>query len=122
HAVGARLGNHHGIVRVEENVELRAIQITLIRLRRGLLDAIGVVQHHAEVANAPDTGLRTHGRLAGLDARVAERAFLRLAALPVVVDLLVRTGGDAHPPAAALVLVDQYDAVFFPLVDRAGRA
>ena len=41
---------------------------------------------------------------------------------PVVVDLLVRTAGDAHPPAAAPVLVDQDDAVLLALVDRARGA
>src|SRR3546814_1993290 len=69
-----------------------------------------------------DLGFRTHRRFAHLDPRVAEDAFLRLAALPVVVDLLVRTGRHAHAPAAALVLVDQPDAVFFALVDRPRRA
>ncbi len=65
---------------------------------------------------------RAHRRLAGLDARVAEDALLGLAALPVVVDLLVRAAADAHAPAAALVLVDQHDAVFLALVDAAARA
>src|SRR3546814_4215200 len=81
-----------------------------------------VVQHHAQVADAADAGFRTHRRFAHLDPRVAEDAFLRLAALPVVVDLLVRTGRHAHAPAAALVLVDQHDAVFLALVDRPRRA
>ena len=90
--------------------------------RRRLLDAVGVVQHHAEIADAADAGFRTHGRQAGLDAREAEGALLRFAGRPVVVDLLVGTAGDAHAPAAALVLVDQDDAVFLALVDRAGRA
>ena len=48
--------------------------------------------------------------------------FSGLAALPVEVDLLVRAAGDAHPPAAALVLVDQDDAVLLALVDRPARA
>ena len=47
---------------------------------------------------------------------------LRLSARPVVIDLLVRAAGHAHAPAAALVLIDQNDAVFLALVDRAGRA
>ncbi len=54
--------------------------------------------------------------------REAERALLRLAALPVEIDLLVRTTGDAHAPAPALVLVHQHDAVVLALVDRAARA
>ncbi len=57
----------------------------------------------------------------GLDARVAEDALLGLAAFPVVVNLFVGAGRDAHAPAAALVLIDQHDAVFFALVDRPRR-
>ncbi len=41
---------------------------------------------------------------------------------PVVIDLLVRAAGDAHAPAAALVLVDENDAVLLALVDRARGA
>src|SRR4029079_11563277 len=37
----------------------------------------------------------------------------------VVIDLLIRTSAHAHAPAAALVLVDEYDAVFLALIDRA---
>ncbi|MNO89224.1 hypothetical protein D3C76_807020 [compost metagenome] len=86
------------------------------------MDAVGIVEQHAEVADAAHAGFRADGRLAGLDARIAEDALLGFAALPVEVDLLVRAAGDAHPPAAALVLVDQDDAVLFALVDRPARA
>ena len=88
----------------------------------GFLDAVCVVKQHTQIADAADTGLRTHGGLSGFDARVAENAFFRLAAFPVVVNFLVRTAADTHPPAAALVLVDQHNAVFLALVDRARRA
>src|SRR5208337_2607461 len=66
-------------------------------------------------------GFRAHCRLAGLDARIAEDALLRLTRGPVVIDLFVRATRHTHPPTAALVLIDENDAVFFPLVDRAGR-
>ena len=121
-AVGARLFDHVRIVRVEEDVELRLVEVAVVFDRGRFLDAVCVIQQHAEVADAADAGFRAHGGLAGLDARVAEDALLGLAALPVVVDLLVRAAGHAHAPAAALVLVDQHDAVLFALVDRAGRA
>ena len=87
--------------------------------RGGGLDAVGVVEHDAEVADAPDAGLRADRRQAGLDARVAERALLGLAGLPVEVDLLVGAAADAHAPAAALLLVDEHDAVLLALVHRA---
>ncbi len=69
-----------------------------------------------------DAGLGADRRLPGLEARVAERALLGLAALPVEVDLLVRAAGDAHPPAPAGVLVDEHDPVLLALVHRARRA
>ncbi|EGF34433.1 hypothetical protein AAULH_14426, partial [Lactobacillus helveticus MTCC 5463] len=46
----------------------------------------------------------------------------RLAGGPVVIDLLVGAAGHAHAPAAALFLIDQDDAVFLALVDRARGA
>ena len=85
-------------------------------------DAVGVVEHEAEVADAPDAGLRADRRLADLDARVAERALLGLAGAVVEVDLLVRAARDAVAPAAAAVLVDEDDAVLLALVHRARRA
>src|SRR5690606_27788862 len=57
-----------------------------------------------------------------LDPRIAEDALLGFARRPVVVDLLVGAARNAHPPAAALLLVDQHDAVLGPLIDRAGGA
>ena len=122
HAVGARLRDHLRIVGIEEDVELRLIEVLLVLDAGRLLDAVGVVEHDAEVADAPDAGLRAHRRLAGLDARIAEDALLGFAARPVVVDLLVGAARHAHAPAAALVLVDQDDAVLLALVDGAGRA
>src|SRR3546814_4887408 len=41
---------------------------------------------------------------------------------PVVIDLLVRAARHAHAPAAAGFLIDQDDAIFLALVDRAGWA
>ena len=120
-AVGARLRLDRRIVRIEKQLELRLVEILLVLDRGRALDAVGIVEQHAEIADAPDAGFRAHGRLAGLDARIAEDALLRLAGRPVVIDLLVRAAGDAHAPAAALVLVDQDDAVLLALVDRAGR-
>src|SRR3546814_16417769 len=93
-----------------------------MEFRRVLLRSVGVIEQHAEVADAPDAGFRADRRLAGLDARVAEGALLRFPGLPVVIDLLVRTARDAHPPAAAFLLIDQDDAVFLALVDGARRA
>src|SRR5690606_20277070 len=87
-----------------------------------LVDAVGVIQQHAQVADATHAGFRADGRHAGLDAREAEDALLGFSALPVVIDLLVRAAADAHAPAAALLLVDEDDAVLLALVDGAARA
>ena len=121
-AVLARLGNHFGVIRVEEDVELGLVEVLVIDHRCGFLDAVGVIKKHAEIADPADTGFRTNGRLTSFDAGVAEDAFFGLARLPVVIDFLVRAARHAHAPAAAFVLVDQDNAVFFTLVDRARRA
>src|SRR3546814_8597212 len=89
------------IVGIEKEVELRLVEVPLVGNAGRGFDAVGVIEQHAEVADAPDAGFRADRRLAGLDARVAEGALLRLPGLPVVIDLLVRTARDAHPPAAA---------------------
>ena len=120
-AVGARLRDHLRIVRIEEDRQLRFVEILLVLGAGRFLDAVRVIEHDAEIADAADAGFRAHRRLAGLDARIAEDALLRLAARPVVIDLLVGAARHAHAPAAAFVLVDEHDAVFLALVDRAGR-
>src|SRR5208283_3847069 len=120
--VEARLLDHRRVIGVEENTELRLVEVLLVRSTGRILDAVGVIEHDAKVADAADASLRAHRRLAGLDARIAEDALFGLSARPIVVDFLVRTARYAHTPAAALVLVDQDDAVFFALVDRAGGA
>ena len=122
HTVGQRHLLDHRVVGVEEDVELGLVEVLLVLDAGRRLDGVGVIEHHAEVADAADAGLRADRRLAALDAGIAEGALLGFAALPVVVDLLVRAAGDAHPPAAALLLVDQHDPVLLALVDRAGGA
>ena len=97
----ARRLAHRGVLGVEEDVALRGEQVALVGDRGGGLDAVGVVEDEAEVADAPDAGLRADRRLADLDPRVAERALLGLAGAVVEVDLLVRAAGDAVAPAAA---------------------
>src|SRR5262245_28351398 len=116
HPVSPRLRDHVGVVGIEENGELRRIEVLLVPGACCLLDAIGVVEDNAQVTDAPHAGLRAYRGLAGLNARVAEDALLGFAAGPVVIDLLVRTARHAHTPAAALVLVDEDNAVLVPLV------
>src|SRR5690606_24858259 len=108
-ALGTRGGHDLGVVRVEEDGALGGQQVVLVLHARGFGDLVGVVQDEAEVAQASDAGLGAHGGQADLDAGVAQGAFLGLAGLVVEVDLLVGAAGDAHAPAAALVLVDQHD-------------
>ena len=128
HAVAARGGNHLGVVRIEEHIQLRAVEIGLALGACRSFDLVCVIKDHTQVANAPDAGFRTDRGLAALDARIAEGAFLGFAGIPVVIDLLVGAARDAHPPAATLLLVDQDDAVLLALVNgargtgrRAGR-
>ena len=122
YAIGVSLLDHRRIVGVEEDRELRLIEILVVGDARCFFDAVGVVKHYAEIADAADAGLRANGRLTGLDAREAEDALLGLSTRPVVVNFLVGAAGHAHAPAAALVLIDEDDAVLFALVDGARRA
>src|SRR5215831_13823080 len=89
-AVRARLRGNLGIVGIDKERELCLVEILRILHASRAFDAIGVVEQHSEIANAPDAGFRTYRWLPGLDARIAEYAFLRLARGPVVINLLVR--------------------------------
>src|SRR3546814_816150 len=91
YAIAPRGVLHRGVIRIEEDAELGGVEILRILDRRSFLDPVGIVEHDAKVANAADAGFGTDGRLAGLYARVAEDAFLRLSRGPVVIDFLVRT-------------------------------
>ncbi len=113
---------HLRVVRIEQQVELGVEEVVLVLGCRSGRDAVGVVEEQADVAQPADTGLRAHRGHADLDARVAHGALLGLARAVVEVDLLVRAAADAHAPAAALVLVDQHDAVLAALVHRTRRA
>ncbi|MNL83638.1 hypothetical protein D3C87_2113410 [compost metagenome] len=48
--------NHRRIVRVQEHVALTLVQIGFMLGAGCFLDAVRVVQQHAEIANAPDAG------------------------------------------------------------------
>src|SRR5215475_1714750 len=122
HAVCPRLLDDAGIVGIEKDRELRLVQVLVVLDAGRTLDAIGIVQNDTEIADAPDACLRAYRRLTGFDARVAENAFLRFTARPVVIDLLVGAARDAHAPAATFVLVDENDAILLALVDRARGA
>ncbi len=89
---------------------------------RRLFDGVRVIQQHAEVADAAYAGFGADRRHPRFDTRIAEDALLGLPALPVEVDFFVRAACDAHTPAAAFVLVNQHDAVFFTFVNCAARA
>src|SRR5215831_7392998 len=122
HAIGPGLRLDIGVVRIEEQLELRLVEVLRVLGTRRALDLVGVIKDDAEIADASDAGFRAHRRQPGLDARVAKRALLGLPGGPIVVDLLVWTARYAHAPAAALVLVDEDDAVLLALVDRTGGA
>ncbi len=121
YAVNAGLGDDFGVVRVEEDIELCLVQITVMFDARGGFNTVSIVEQHAEVTNATDACFRADGGLTGFNARVAENAFLGFARFPVVVNLFVGAAADAHAPATAFVLVNQHNTVFLALVDRARR-
>src|SRR5699024_9343004 len=113
---------HLRIVWVEDDVFLRLVQVVLVRRGGRLGDPIGVIKYEPDVPEPAHAGLRAHRRLPLLDSGVTERTLLGLAGAVIEVDLLVRAPGDAHPPPAAFVLIDEHDAVLGALVDRTGGA
>src|SRR6516165_558690 len=110
------------IVGIKKKRELRLVEVLRILHARCVFDPIRIVKQHTQIANASDTGFGTDCWLPGFDARIAEDALLRLPGSPVVIDFLVWTSGDTHPPTTTLVLVDEDNAVLLTLVNRAGRA
>ena len=121
-AFGPRTGDDLGIGGIEQDLTLRFVEIGVVLDRRRRQHPVDVVEDQPDVAQPPHAGLRTHGGQTDFDARVAERALLGLAGLVVEVHLLVGAPGHAHPPAAALVLIDKHDAVLAALVHRPRRA
>src|SRR4029079_9709701 len=103
-ALGACLCLYCRIVRIEKNPELRLVQFLLVFDRCRALDTVSIVKQDAQITDTTNAGFRADGWLASLDAGIAEDAFFCLAGRPVVIDLLVRAAGDAHTPAAALIL------------------
>src|SRR5699024_7196424 len=71
-----------------------------------------------QVTQTSHAGFGANGRLADLQAWVAQRTLFCLAGLVVEVDLLIRAAGDTHAPTAALILVHQDDAVLLTFVLR----
>src|SRR5699024_2798005 len=122
HAVFAGLLDHFRVVGIQEDLQLLFIQLVFARGAGHFFDAVGIVKQNAQIADTADAGLGAHRRHARFNPRVAEDALFRLAGFPVEIDLLVGAAGYTHPPATALVLINQHDAVFFPLVDGATRA
>ena len=111
-----------GIVRIKEYAQLCFVQVLRVFHGSGFFDLVGVIQQHAQIADAAYAGFGAYGRFARFDARIAENTFFGFTANPVVVDFFVRAAGNTHTPAAAFVLVDEHDAVVFAFVDASGRA
>ena len=110
------------IVRIQEQAQLRFIQVLQVFHAGRRFDFVGIIKQHAQIADTAHTGFGADGRLAHFDTRIAERAFFGFAAGPVVVDFFVWAAGHAHTPAAAFVLVNQYNSVVFAFINAAGRA
>ena len=90
--VSTRLRNNCRIVGIEEEVQLRLIEICLVGNTGGLKDPIRIIEKNTKISDAANTGLRADRRLSHLDTWIAKSALLGFAALPVVIHLLVRAG------------------------------
>jgi hypothetical protein len=107
------------IIGIQDQVQLRGVQVFLVACGRGRRHPISVVEEQAEVAQPSDTGLRAHRRQPDLNPGVAQVALLGLARLVIEVDLFVRAAGHALPPTSTTVLVHQNNAILGAFVDRA---
>ncbi len=87
---------------------LRLVQVAVALHAGGFLDAVSVVQQHAQVADAAHAGFGAHRGLARLDARGSRRCTSRpCRSASCSRSFFVRAARDAHAPAPALVLVDE---------------
>ncbi len=73
-----RSSDHIGIERILDDPPLRLHQLGFWRTRN-LLNPVGVVEQHSQIANPADTGVEARRRLTTLQAWEAEDALLRLA-------------------------------------------
>jgi hypothetical protein len=64
--------------------------------------------------------MKADRRQTGFNSRVAENTLFHLSAGPIVIGFLVGAGRDAVAPVATSVLINENNAVFFPLVSGAG--
>ncbi len=110
------LGHVHQVV--ERVLPILGPGAVLVELDQPLQPDLADAGRHA-------AGLHRHAARLGigaLDPRVAGDALLRHPRVAAVHGLLVGAGLHALAVAAALLLVDQHDAVLGPLVDRLARA
>ena len=120
HAIFLGRSNYLRIERVEEDVQLAVHQIVFVRRSR-FVYLVGIVQHHAQVADTAHTRVHAGRGMSCLNPRIAENALFGFSRMPIVVRLFIRAGRYAHPPGPAHVLVDQDDTVFAPFIDRPRR-
>ncbi|MNE49523.1 hypothetical protein D3C80_1440460 [compost metagenome] len=70
-----RFFNHCRVVWVQEYIALALVQIGFMLGAGRFFNTIRIVQQHAQIADTPDAGFGTHGRLAGFNTRIAENTF-----------------------------------------------
>src|SRR3546814_12243115 len=99
HAVLTRLFDYRRISGIKEDIKLRLIQILDVFGRCRFIDAVGLIENNAKVADAAEAGLAEHRRLARFDARIAADALLPLSGFPVLIDLLGGASRDAQHTA-----------------------
>ncbi len=119
-AIIQRLPDNRWIVRIQEHIQLRLIEVFRVVGTRSIADLVRIVEHYPHVSDSADAGFGADSWHARFDTWIAEDAFFRLAGLPVVINLLVGAGTDTHAPAAAAVLIDQDRTVLLTLVNGAG--
>src|SRR5690348_8295723 len=77
-ALAGRLGANLRILGIEEDVELRLVEVLGVRRGGCLEHPVSVVQEETEIAQSAHARLGADRRLARLDTREAQGALLRL--------------------------------------------
>ena len=76
HTIFSSLCNHCRVVGIKEDFQLFFVQVLLGLGAGHFVDAVGVIEQYAQVADAAHAGFRTDRGLARFNTRVAEDAFL----------------------------------------------
>ena len=114
-AIFLRFTNDLWIMRIEDQRTMAFDQL-FVRQLGNLFDPVGVIQQHAQIADAANARVEAGRRLSRFQTRETEDTFFRLAGEPIEVSLLVGTCCHTGSPGTTTLLIDQHNAIFAPFI------